>query len=210
MRDLRSAGLDVSRETLERLEAYCEQLERWSAKINLIAPSPEGALWLRHVVDSAQLFNLRNRNGSWGDLGSGGGLPAMVVAIVAQEFAPDLQFDMVESDARKAAFLKIIRAELSLNVRVHQERAERLAPLGCHTLSARALAPLDKLLGYVHRHLNPAGEALLQKGRNYAAEIEVARKHWSFDLDLLDSVAEDGAKILRISQIRRNAGSVMT
>lgn len=208
MHDLCAAGLDVSRETLQRLEIFCARLEHWSTKINLIAAAPKGAIWNRHIVDSAQLFNLCHPGSSWGDLGSGGGLPAMVLAIIAFERAPGLAFHMVESDARKAAFLRIVAAELSLNVKVHQDRAERLAPLCTQTVSARALAPLDKLLGYVHRHLDPSGVALLLKGRNHASEIEAARELWSFDLDLVDSVADEGAKILRVSQIQRNTGSV--
>lgn len=207
MADLSLVDLDVSRETLERLDVFCARLEHWSAAINLIAPAPRETLWRRHIVDSAQLFNLRQHGETWSDLGSGGGLPAIVIAIIAHEVAPDLRFHMVESDSRKAAFLRIISAELSLNAQVHQARAERLPPLQSHTVSARALAPLEKLLGYVHRHLDPSGVALLPKGRNHASEIDAARKLWSFDLDLVDSVAEEGAKILRVSQIQRNAGS---
>jgi len=208
MHELCAAGLDVSRETIHRLESYCMKLQRWSTTINLIAPAPSGELWMRHIVDSAQLFNLRHAGNSWSDLGSGGGLPGMVVAIIAQELAPDLRVSLVESDKRKAAFLRILCAELSLNAKVYQDRAEALPSLQSDTVSARALAPLDSVLGYVHRHLHSRGVALLPKGRNYASEIEAARKRWSFELDLVDSVADEGAKILCISQIHRNAGSV--
>ena len=208
MHDLSAAGLNVSRETIQRLEHFSAQLTRWSEKINLIAPAPESTIWLRHIIDSAQLFEFRHAGNNWCDLGSGGGLPAMVVAIIAQERATGLQFHLVESDARKAAFLRVIAAELSLSIRVHQARAELLPPLQAETVSARALAPLDKLLGYVHRHLHPSGVALLPKGRNYQTEIDAARKAWSFELDLIDSVADDGAKILRIGLIQRNVESV--
>ena len=207
MRDLRAAGLDVSRETLQRLEEFSAELKRWSARINLVAPTPEEIFWERHIVDSAQLYPLRSDGVIWCDLGSGGGLPAMVVAILAREGAPDLMFHLVESDARKAAFLKITSRALALNVVVHQARAETLAPLSAQTVTARALAPLDKLLGYVQRHLDPGGVALLPKGRNHEVEIADARRRWSFDLDLIDSVAEQGAKILSIRHITSNAGS---
>ena len=208
MHDLSAAGLNVSRETIQRLETYSAQLVRWSEKINLIAPAPEATVWLRHIVDSAQLFDLRHPGSNWCDLGSGGGLPAMVIAIIAQERATNLRFHLVESDSRKAAFLRIMAAELSLNVNVYQARAEALPSLQSDTVSARALAPLDKLLGYVHRHLHPSGVALLPKGRNHQAEINAARKIWSFDLDLVESVADQGAKILCVSQIQRKVGSV--
>lgn len=207
MHDLKLPDLNVSRETIERLEAFCAQLARWSAKINLIAPADSDTIWRRHIVDSAQLFGLRHAGNKWCDLGSGGGLPAVVLAIMAQELAPQLQFELVESDARKAAFLRVIRTELALNYQVHNARAEALRPMNAQTVSARALAPLDKLLGYVDRHLDPAGVALLPKGRNHEAEIAAARKNWSFELDLAESVADEGARILCITQIHRIAGS---
>lgn len=202
MRDLRLAGLDVSRETLQRLEHFAAELTRWSARINLVAPATEAALWERHVVDSAQLFPLRSAGPRWVDLGAGGGLPGMVLAILALEIAADMSVHMVESDARKAAFLKITANHLGLNAEVHQARAEILGPLHGNTVSARALAPLDKLLSYVHRHLDPSGVALLPKGRNHEVEIAQARRRWSFELDLVDSVAEQGAKILVIKQLQ--------
>lgn len=137
----------------------------------------------------------------WCDLGSGGGLPAIVLAIIALECEPELCFHLVESDARKAAFLRIIVSEQRLNIQIHHARAELLPPLLAQTVSARALAPLDKLLGYVHRHLSPIGHALLPKGRNYEAEIAEACKNWTFEVDLVASVADEEARILRISQI---------
>ena len=207
MRDLRVAGLDVSRETLQRLEEFSAELKRWSVRINLMAPTPEEIFWERHIVDSAQLYPLRSDGLVWCDLGSGGGLPAMVVAILAKEDAPDLLFHLVESDARKAAFLRITSKALALNVTVHHARAENLAPLNARTVTARALAPLDRLLGYVQRHLVPGGVALLPKGKTHEAEIAAARLRWSFELDLTDSVAERRAKILSIRHIASNAGS---
>lgn len=207
MHDLSAAGLDVSRETLERLTTYCAALSRWSSKINLIAPASDDAVWQRHIIDSAQLFHLGRASGPWVDLGSGGGLPALVLAIVALEASPGIKFHLVESDARKAAFLRIVAADLALNVDVHRARAEALAPLGAQTVSARALAPLEKLLAYVERHLNPSGVALLHKGRNYQAEVDAAAKIWTFDLDLVESVAEQGGKILCIRHIRRRVGN---
>lgn len=202
--DLRAAGLSVSRETLERLTHFATELERWSAKINLIAPSSAGAIWKRHIIDSAQLFDLRYAGGKiWCDLGSGGGLPAIVVSIIAAELDPALHFRLVESDSRKAAFLRVMVADLFLNAQVLKGRAETLAPIGAQTVSARALAPLDKLLGYVHRHLDPLGVALLPKGRNHVAEVRDAERNWSFDLDLVDSVSDEEAKVLCIRRLRQ-------
>ena len=202
--DLSDTDLNVSRETLDRLAHYVMQLERWTARINLISAAPTEAIWHRHIVDSAQLFSLRCPDGRiWCDLGSGGGLPGVVAAIIACELDPALTFRFVESDARKAAFLRIMVAELTLNARVLCGRAEAIVPVGAQTVSARALAALEKLLGYVHRHLDPDGVALLPKGRNYLAEIQAARRNWSFDLDLVGSVADEEAQILCVRRIRR-------
>ncbi|KPQ07006.1 MAG: 16S rRNA (guanine527-N7)-methyltransferase GidB [Rhodobacteraceae bacterium HLUCCA12] len=206
--DLQAAGLRVSRETLESLEAFSALLLRWSGKINLISPGTQNAVWSRHILDSAQLFNLGAVHGGvWCDLGAGGGLPGAVVAIIARERDPNLRFHLVESDARKAAFLRIVVSELTLNAAVHHARAEVLKPLAANIVSARALAPLDRLLGLVQRHLRAEGVALLPKGRRHAAEIETARRAWDFDVEPVSSIAEAEGRILVVRNIRRKTGT---
>jgi 16S rRNA (guanine527-N7)-methyltransferase len=195
-------GLDVSRETSERLERYADLVKRWNPKINLVSRASLDQLWTRHIIDSAQLFALRPTDARhWADLGSGGGFPGLVIAALAAEAAPDLRVTLVESDSRKAAFLATAARELGLTVTVKPERIEALAPLGADVLSARALAPLDTLLGYASRHLAPAGRALFPKGARAEEEIAAARKHWAFDLHRHPSkTAADGA-ILEIGAI---------
>ncbi|GGL55215.1 16S rRNA (guanine(527)-N(7))-methyltransferase RsmG [Wenxinia marina] len=199
MMDLDLPGMDVSRETRERLLAYVELLRKWTKRINLIAPSTAGDVWQRHILDSAQLATLHQGGRTWGDLGSGGGLPGLVVAILQ----PGCRVTLVESDARKCAFLQTARRELGLSVEILSCRIEDLAPLGADVVSARALAPLTDLIGFAALHLAPDGIALFPKGRQAAAEIAAARASWDFALTEFPSMTDPEARILKIERPRR-------
>lgn len=197
-------GLLVSDDTLARLRAFDAALARWSAAINLVAPATLTESWDRHILDSAQLFSLLPEGARhWADLGSGGGLPGLVIAILARD--TPLAVTLVESDHRKSAFLRQQIQDHGLNARVQTGRAEALAPLDADVVSARALAPLARLLPMVARHLAPGGTALLPKGRRWATERDEARADWSFDLDAVPSRLDPESRILRLSQIRRTA-----
>lgn len=202
--DLEAIGLAVSRETLDRLNLYLDQLLKWSEAINLIAPMSRPDAWRRHIVDSAQLFH-HHQDGvrRWCDLGSGGGLPALVNAIIAHELAPETAFVLVESDQRKASFLRIVSGQLGLRLRCEAARIEQLDNLQADLISARALAPLDKLMLHLETHLQPSGYALLMKGRQYENEIALARESWKFDVQLIESRIEPNSRILRVSHVRR-------
>lgn len=193
--------MNVSRETSERLTEYLNLLTTWSAKINLVAPNTIGSAWERHIQDSLQLIDLRPAPGNqWLDLGSGGGLPGLVIAIAAPW--QRTRFTLVESDARKATFLRRAASALSLtNVEVVTERIEALTPQNAPTISARALAPLPSLMSYVARHLASNGVALLPKGRNWESEVRDARRNWSFNLTPHPSRTQAEAAVLEISDI---------
>ncbi len=192
--------LGVSRETYEHLAAYVALIEKWSPKINLISRASLNDIWQRHIVDSVQIATIHAQNpASWGDLGSGGGLPGIVAAILN----PSTSTTLIESDLRKATFLRTCIHTLDLNAHAISERIETAPPLGADVISARALAPLPKLLGYVDRHLSPDGTAILPKGKNFEQELAEARKTWSFDCTLIPSITDPGATILRIEGIRR-------
>ena len=194
-------GVDVSRETSDRLERYLELLEKWTSRINLVAPGTIRSAWRRHFVDSAQLWHLRPpRARSWVDIGSGAGFPGLVVAILAKELDPDLAVTLVESDARKAAFLRAVMRETSVEARLEVARAERIAPQGADVLSARALAPLDRLLALAERHLGQKGVALFPKGANAETEIEAALARWSFRCEKHPSRTDAKAVILKIGE----------
>ena len=194
----------VSRETLAKLEAYAALVRRWNPRINLVAASTLDDLWTRHIADSMQLFDhVDGSVTSWADLGSGGGLPGIVCAIMALELMPECHFSLVESDKRKAAFLLVCQQEFDLNLSVRVERAEHLAPLAAQIVTARALASLPQLLPLVARHLADGGCALLPKGKNHAAELEAARAEWQFQVTSHTSTTDISARILALKDIHR-------
>jgi len=194
---------DVSRETLSRLDTYAELLTRWTRKINLVSSSSVHSLWERHFLDSAQLLKFAPQEGLWVDLGSGGGFPGAVLAILAREHLPDLNFVLVESDARKAAFLRTVARECGADFKVRSERIESLPGMDADVLSARALASLSDLLGFAEQHLKPEGVAIFPKGAKADAEIATALERWSFDCETYPSETDEEAVILKIGAIER-------
>ena len=195
--------LDVSRETFERLQSFVALVEKWNPAINLISKSGIPLLWQRHVLDSAQLFDFASQNTkTWCDLGSGGGFPGIVIAILAQEKLPELRLTLVESDRRKSVFLTEAARQLGLNLAVATCRIEDLAPQAADIVSARALAPLDVLCGYAARHLNALGTAIFPKGAAAADEIRDAKKSWVFDLTEMRSRTDANAAVLVLKGLR--------
>lgn len=197
-------AFDVSRETMERLDQYASLLEKWNPAINLVSKSTVSMLWQRHFHDSAQIYQFRTENTlHWVDLGSGGGFPALVLAILALEFSPDDRFTLVESDLRKVAFLQTVIRELGLNAAAIAERIETAPPMNADILTARALSSLDKLLEYAERHLNPNGVAIFPKGETYKKEVEEAVGSWNFELEEIVSKTNPSGAILKIGGIKR-------
>lgn len=197
------ARTNVSRETIERLDAYAALLLRWSERINLVSPKSLEALWERHFLDSAQLLAHAGDARVWADLGSGGGFPGLVVAILAQETHPDLKFHLIEADQRKAVFLRTVAREVGIGVDVIAERIENVPALGADIVSARALAALSQLLSYSAIHLAPGGRALFLKGKDAQNELSIARKHWRFDCKTITSKTHPDSVILSIGDIER-------
>ena len=189
--------MSVSREA--RLVRYAALIRKWNPAINLVAPASLDQLEERHIADSAQLALLQpDPQGSWLDIGSGGGLPGLVVAI----FHPGLSVQLVDSDRRKVAFLQTAIRELGLaNCTATAARIEELPPADSANLSARALAPLDRLMPYLDRHLAQDGTAWLMKGRNWQTELIAARQNWRFDATIHPSTTDPAAAILQISNI---------
>lgn len=190
---------DVSRETLDMLEIYAELLKSWNRKINLVSPKTLDNLWTRHFLDSAQVFSHSGPVSHWVDLGSGGGFPGAVVALLA---GPEQKTTLIESDQRKAAFLRNLARETS-GFEVIAARIEEVVPQEADCVSSRALAPLPELLSYVTRHLKPTGRALLPKGRNARAEMDQALEHWRFDCETYPSETDPEAVILSLGEIER-------
>lgn len=198
------SGHNVSRETLGRLEKYEVLLRKWNPTINLVSRSTLDQVWQRHFVDSAQIFDLADSNANhWADLGAGGGFPGLIVAILAADRKRALDVTLVESDQRKAAFLMTAAREIGVTTRTVVDRIEMIPPLHADILSARALAPLDKLLEFAERHLRPGGQALFPKGASYADEVRQALEKWRFSYEAIPSVTDDSAVILSIRDIER-------
>ena len=198
------ASRNVSRETTAQLDAYAELLGKWSRRINLVSCGSLDEVWMRHFADSAQLLDLAPENiKSWIDIGSGGGFPGAVVAILAAENDYCPKFTLAESDQRKAAFLRALARDVGAPFKVLVCRAEDLEPQAADIVSARALAPLPKLLEYAKLHLAPGGTALFPKGARFAEELANAKKTWSFRVEIVPSVTDKEAAILKIGEIER-------
>lgn len=191
--------MSVSRET-KNLESYAALIRKWNPAINLVSPATLADIETRHIADSLQLANASaTADGTWADLGSGGGLPGIIMGISR----PNLAISLVESDKRKCSFLRTVIRELGLdNISIVNHRIEAAKPLGVNNISARALAPLPLLMSYIDRHLLPNGTAWLMKGQNWQVEVDEARKRWSFDLIAHPSKTDQKAAILELTGIR--------
>lgn len=193
----------VSRETYERLKALERLFVKWNARINLTSNSTLGDLWTRHILDSAQLAALAPSELHWLDLGSGGGFPGAVMAVLLAERAGST-IDLVESNGKKAAFLTSALADLGPSVKVHQLRIEDAAERieSADVVSARALAPLPKLLDLASPWLVDGGRGLFHKGREYRSELKESAHAWSFDLVEHRSRIDPEGVILDIRNLR--------
>jgi 16S rRNA (guanine527-N7)-methyltransferase len=197
--DLRVANQSVSRETIGRIDALVTMLIKWNAAINLISKSSVSDIWVRHIFDSVQVFDYGKDADKWVDLGSGGGFPGLVVAILAAQVRPALQITLVESDQRKAAFLRQAAQSLCLSVGVIAERIEAIDGLHADVVSARALAPLSQLCSFADRHLAPTGRGIFLKGKAAPDEIASARKEWNFMLETHPSTTDPLAVVLVVA-----------
>jgi 16S rRNA (guanine527-N7)-methyltransferase len=207
MRDLDGFGpedlrdfVDVSRETLERLKIIVGELDEWRRKTNLIGPSEFGRVWRRHILDSIQLLPHIPASGHTIDLGSGSGFPALVLAACASD--PDAQFSLVESVGKKCAFLRSAIAAANLPATVIQGRVEAINPVQAHCVTARAFAPLPKLIEYAAPWFETGAYGVIPKGRRWEEELTDALESWRFAYEAIPSVSGDGA-ILKISEVSR-------
>jgi 16S rRNA (guanine527-N7)-methyltransferase len=193
------AGRDVSRETYDKLRAFEDLVLKWTQRINLVSRSDIDTIWERHIVDSVQVFNLAPDTGDWLDIGSGGGFPGIIVAILSD--GRDLT--LMESDQRKCTFLRTAIRELDLTARVLTERIEEAPPQGVDVLSARALTDLSGLLAFAERHLTPGGIGLFPKGQRWQEEVAKAQEKWGFQYEAIPSITNQAASVLKIKEIAR-------
>lgn len=201
---LQNVAGPVSRETFDRLVAFESVFQRWAKRINLAAPSTLGALWERHILDSAQLLRLAPQACHWVDVGSGGGFPGAVMAILLGERA-DCTVQLVESNRKKAAFLVAALNEVGIAPRVHARRIEECYALvgSPEIVTARALAPLSLLLDLTEPWLRNGARGLFHKGRDYRREVAESINVWRFDLVEHADKVDAAAVILDVSNPSR-------
>lgn len=194
---------NVSRETLDRLKAYVDLLLRWQQRINLIGRSTVTDLWRRHVLDSAQLADyVPDHAAVITDLGSGAGFPGLVLAIVLGR-----ETHLIESNRRKCVFLSEAVRETGAPAKVHHGRIEDIEPWPSDVITARALAPVARLLEYAHPFLSPASGrdpiCLFLKGARAEEELTEARKQWNMDVERHASASGEAGAVLRIGGVSR-------
>jgi 16S rRNA (guanine527-N7)-methyltransferase len=196
---LDAEALGVSRETLAALERFATLLLRWNPRINLIARKDEADLWPRHIIDSLQLAPLMQPLPAHAiDLGSGAGFPGLVLAL-----ATGVPFDLVEADQRKAAFLREAARITHAPVKIWPERIEAAKLEPAPLVTARALAPLPRLLDLAIPLLSPGGVCLFPRGKTVDAELTATATQWHMQVEAFPSRIGPGAKILRISNPAR-------
>jgi 16S rRNA (guanine527-N7)-methyltransferase len=195
----------VSRETAARLDRFVELFLTWQRKLNLVSSSTVGTLWTRHIADSLQLVRLASEATTWLDLGSGGGFPGLVIACVLTDTA-GRRVHLVESNARKAAFLREATRILDLPAVVHCARIEDFVPRwsdSADVVVARALAPLPQLLDYASPALKKGAKGLFPKGQDVEAELTEAAKSWNITAELVPSLTDPKARIVVVRRADR-------
>jgi 16S rRNA (guanine527-N7)-methyltransferase len=198
-----AAETHVSRETLERLKLYAATLERWNKAINLVSQKTLPDLWRRHFLDSAQLLPYlpelgEGRKRVLVDLGSGAGFPGLVLAILGAG-----EVHLIESDQRKAAFLREVSRETGAQAQIHVERIEAVTPFRADVVTARALAPLGDLLAYAEPFLAPDSLCLFLKGKSAEGELTAAAQEWKMKVKRHASRSDPSALLLEIQGPRR-------
>lgn len=190
----------VSRETQEKLLVLEKLVQKWSVAVNLVAQSTLPDLWQRHILDSLFLAHVCDGRSSWLDMGSGAGFPGLVVALVYQG---QREVILVESDQRKVEFLRAARRELAIDVEIVNARIESMEQRCFGVISARALAPLSKLLSLAIPFSDQTTSFVFPKGKAWQTEVLAIRKSWTYDLEVIDSPTADLAVVLKLRNVNR-------
>lgn len=190
---------NVSRETFTSLEDFATLLLKWNKAINLVGKSTINDLWQRHIMDSAQLVSyLPDTRCTVTDFGSGGGFPAIVLSLLTNH-----RFHLIESDKRKAAFLETTKSLSHSNVTIHAQRIETLTPWETNIITARALAPLSKLVSMVEKFIHKNTTCLFLKGKQVHDELKDFNRYYQADEVLYPSITSPDAYIIRLTNIQR-------
>lgn len=183
------------------LEAYRDHLVEWNANMNLVGSSTLRGFWRRHVLDSAQLLHVEQSAVVWADVGAGAGLPGLVLAILLKGRLGAC-VHLIESMAKRTRFLELVSQQLDLPVVIHNSRAEDVTlPPELEVVTARACAPLPRLLGYTKRFFHSGTKGLFLKGREVESELTEARRSWTFHAELIPSRSDPSGRIVRIERL---------
>lgn len=189
----------INIEQKKSLETYVSSLLTENTKFNLIGKSTIDDIWSRHILDSAQLIKfINNPQKKFADLGSGAGLPGMVMSILGLK-----EIHLIEKSFRKADFLRSNKNISKNKIYIHQAKLEELNQILFDCIMSRALAPLTKLLEYCQKFLSPEGYCLFLKGKNLANEINLAKQQFQFDYELFESITAQDSRIIKIKNIKK-------
>jgi 16S rRNA (guanine527-N7)-methyltransferase len=183
------------------LTRFQELLAEWNAVMNLVGPLTIDTYWTRHALDSAQLMPLAPEALTWADLGAGAGLPGVVLAILLKGRA-EAKVHLVESMTKRCRFLEVVAKDLDLPVEIHNARAEELK-LKVDVVTARACAPMTKLLGFAEPYLHRGALGLFLKGQDVAAELSEASSAWKFASELRPSQSDPRGRIVQVKRLSR-------
>jgi 16S rRNA (guanine527-N7)-methyltransferase len=192
-----NADMAVSRETAARLEAHLELLRAWSGRMNLVGPTALAEYWRRHALDSAQLIRHAPEALRWVDIGSGAGFPGLVIGCLLADRA-GAEVALVEANQRKAAFLREAVRATGAAARVIAERIETVAADDRAVVTARAFAPLSRIIEHAKPWLDRGAVGLFLKGEDAEAECAEARKSWALDVQILPSLSDPRGRIVRV------------
>ena len=196
--------LYVSRETYEKFEIYHKTLSKWQKSINLISNSTIDNIWVRHFLDSAQLYDFTEKiSGNILDLGSGAGFPGLILAMMGNK-----NISVVESDQKKCTFIREVALLSDTNIKIYNSRIEDLSFLKPTLITARALAPLNKLIKYVENHMVKSSSnlenfpnMLFLKGKSYNTELLELGKNRNIDYKIYQSITDEFGKIIYINKV---------
>jgi 16S rRNA (guanine527-N7)-methyltransferase len=189
-----------SDDQLADLERFQSLLAEWNAVMNLVGPATLPTYWNRHAWDSAQLLTLAPEAKAWADLGAGAGLPGVVLAILLKD-TPGAKVHLIESMTKRCKFLRVVVDELGLPAEIHNARAEEL-DLKVDVVTARACAPMVRLLGYAQPYLKRGAVAWFLKGQDVASELTEAATYWKFESDLRPSQSDPRGQIVQVKGLK--------
>lgn len=193
----------VKHEAIADLQKFFTHLAVQNEVMNLIGPATLPDYWSRHVLDSAQLLDRRPDARTWADLGAGAGLPGVILAILLKHSeGPEPQVYLVESLTKRCRFLQAVVDDLALPATVINDRAENVK-LKVDVVTARAVAPMTKLLGFAEGFIHRGADAWFLKGENVESELADAGKVWKFDVEQFESLSDPRGRVIHIRRLRR-------